>query len=287
MTPLHMSLTLFRNFPIAIAFCCIANCKATPTEYRVPLDLKDERLQSWCVESIEGWSFQVRFFNEKIEASRVTLAARISKQRACGGKLGELGITKISFSDGILRVDTNSASRYIALFSGGENWFDSETPWLDCFSAVAESAELQQKALEPGEEPWSPSGRWLAWKSTDLTRLHFSDSEPAKLSKEGTLLVPKWSVRGDPLGLIWQEKWLSDDQLLVGTGSGEYVCYGIFDFNQHEFYSLACSATPAATLEELSRAIGDPEAWLDEKGLLADRARWRLVDPRNFPWEGD
>jgi hypothetical protein len=138
-------------------------------------------------------------------------------------------------------------------------------------------------ALEPGEGAWSPSGRWLAWKSPDSTTLHFSDSESAELTKEGTLPVPKWSITGDPLGLIWQQKWLSDDQLLVGTGSGEDACYGIFDFSLRQFYSLACLATPTATLEELSRAIGNPEAWLAEKGLLVDRGRWDLVDPLKFP----
>lgn len=139
---------------------------------------------------------------------------------------------------------------------------------------------------EPGEGPWSPSGDLLVWKSPDGTQLHLGESNSVTLASEQSLPVSSRAIQGEPLGLIWQQKWLSDSQLLVGTGSGESACFGVVDYKANAFFYLDCCRTPDCSIEELRMASQDPEAWLNRRGLLEGQRLWKLADSMKYPWEG-
>ncbi len=136
---------------------------------------------------------------------------------------------------------------------------------------------------EMSGEP-SPSGSWVVSISKDLTQL-FVVEKYAREAAIDTDTPPDGIVlQGHPLGLIWQECWLSESRLLVGTGLGELVCFGVLDASEGIFYSLACCGTPQCSLRELREARRDARSWLDAKGLLADPQQWNAARPDSFPW---
>ena len=130
---------------------------------------------------------------------------------------------------------------------------------------------------EENETPWSPSGKWVAWKSADLTVAHFALAESFSL-EEASMPKADFSVQGHPLGLIWQQEWLSESEILLGTGVGESMCFGVADLDRRRFYSLTCLDS---SHEDWGR---EAEVWLEKSAILRNRAIWRVVDEKRYPW---
>lgn len=138
---------------------------------------------------------------------------------------------------------------------------------------------------EPGEPRWSPGGDWLVWKSSDLSVLEISNAADLALVKGMELGTGELLIQGHPLGLIWQQKWLSETLLLVGTGAGEQICFGVLNLTNREFRLVTCVDTTESTVEEFGEANRDPVGWLEKKKLLTDGAKWETADPGTFPWK--
>lgn len=137
---------------------------------------------------------------------------------------------------------------------------------------------------EPGEAPWSPGGTYLVWRSRDQTKLHVARAEEVNLVAGEGMPPAALTIQGDPVGLIWQQRWLTEDRLLIGTGSGESVCFGALDLAVEAFYFLECCGTPLCSNEEFREARSESETWLSKRGFLDNTRQWKVADPGKFPW---
>lgn len=138
--------------------------------------------------------------------------------------------------------------------------------------------------LEPDEPRWSPAGTWLVWKSRDLTEIYLARMDTAFIVEQGSLTEPEISVPGHPLGLIWQESWLDEDLLLLGTGLGELFCYAALQPTSAKLFPLFCCPSPSITEEKCQEITKDPVEWLEASGLLSERGKWTPSTSTGFPW---
>ncbi len=119
---------------------------------------------------------------------------------------------------------------------------------------------------ETDEKTWSPKGTYTYLKHYEYFEI-IKTSDLGMFLKNGSKVKENTvKIMGHPMGDIFQEEWLNDNNLVFSTGSDEATCYGLLDISENRIYLLTCSGIAIGSeADSANKAASKKESIISEK----------------------